>query len=130
MRETGIVEKIKDSKMIIKIEGEGAGSCEKCGIKGICSSQAEKRFIELTARAGFEEGAKVCVEINEGYSIFIAFLLFIAPLLVFLGAFVLLRLFISEGLSIASGLAAGALYFFIISRLEKRLVKKVNITRL
>ncbi len=133
MTETGVVIGRKERSVLIRMDTEGRGACEKCGIRGICSPGGRERVLELPASGHYAEGDKVSVEIREGRSILLAFLLFIVPLIVILGVYLASGAVIPgvrEGFRILFSLTAAVLYFIGMAFLQGRLLQGVRIRKL
>lgn len=131
MLEYGVIEEIKSGKLVIRMETEGAGGCEKCQMNGICIPNKSKRVLELTPSPDILSRAKpdmrVKIELGEGRSVFFSFLLFIVPLVLIIGSIFILSKLMHEMAATGIGIGIASLYFLLIKGLERVFLKRVKI---
>lgn len=128
MKKKGKIVNINGRNIKILLIEDNSISCKGCRFNGICNVNDGGRFIELKSDKNLKVGDMVQLELAEGRSIFLAFLLFIMPLLVIVTTFTgLSKTTLGELPSILIALAAGSAYFAIILLLEKWLLKKTRV---
>lgn len=120
MKQIGIVEKIEDGMLRVRIKratacGENCASCS-----GNC--KATDQVVTAVNKAGAKVGDNVLLEMNSKNVLLAAFLVYILPLLVLFCVYaVVYAMTKSEGMSTLAGIFAMLFIFFFVRILDRRL---------
>ena len=125
MQQKAIVMSIKGNTAVVK--AERASMCDGCHKKGCadgCSMYSifggDKNFSAVADNSfGAEIGRAVVVETSDGNVLLSAFIVFLLPLILAFGVHFVSRNFLTEEQSIIVALAVFALYFTVLSIVEK-----------
>lgn len=125
MQQTATVMSKKGNTAVVK--AERASMCDGCHKKGCadgCSMYSifggDKNFSAVADNSfGAEVGKRVIVETSDGNVLFSAFIVFLLPLILAFGIYFTLGSFFTEEQSIIVALAVFAVYFVILSVVEK-----------
>lgn len=129
MQESGTIVKNENGRVVIQMDGPDGAGCASCGARHACSPGKGARFVELPSIIDLQPGSRVRLEISEGRSIGLAFLLFILPLLVIIGGYLLYdHLGWREVSAIAASLGSGVAVFLLVLKLEDRLLSQARVT--
>jgi len=126
MYEKAVVLENKNGVLKVKILEKNALLCEKCSVRGLCIQKEGERIINLITKKEIKEGDIIYIKNNEAISILNAFLVFIFPLFLLIFGILLLPNFFKKVHSYLITFLIVTFYFFILSRIEKKLVSRVE----
>ena len=117
MKETGRVIAREGDR--IKVELPTGTACRSCGASFFCRGRGEFRHVWAKDSTGAQIGDTVTLELSEGRSILLSFLLFIVPLLLLALVYgTLVALLDSELWSIIPALLVALGYFLVLRRTQ------------
>ena len=126
VEDSGIVTEVNGD--IVKVEIVRGGGCKSCTMRGFCFSKNTPSQFVLTSSLPMKPGDKVQLNIAAGGRIMASLLLFGLPLVFLFGGFLIAAVWLIELGSIAVAFAAMSLSFLLLSSLDKKLGKKLNIS--
>jgi positive regulator of sigma E activity len=114
----------------VLVEMIRSGSCESCGLSGLCHGQDRSITHKIQTKSHFEIGDQVRVELAPSVRIKSSLLVFIFPILSLLLFFILARyaLQLSEPISILISFAGLILSGVIIYLIDKKMADAINFT--
>jgi positive regulator of sigma E activity len=113
MKETGKVVERKGDR--IKVELPTRTACHTCSAGLFCRPRGDSRHVWVKDSSGARVGDTVDLELSEGRSILLSFLLFIVPLLLLVIVYGTLKLLLgSELWAIIPALAVAVVYFLLL----------------
>lgn len=129
MEKTGIVKESKKGEILVEIF-DNTGDCMGCRLHAVCKPGSSGGIVRLPCDEIYRPGDRVVVEIPEGRTIGISFLLFILPLLVLTAAyFVCHALKLADPVAVLIALGFGAASFLSVVLLDKRFMRRAVIRR-
>ncbi|MDD4310581.1 MAG: SoxR reducing system RseC family protein [Candidatus Cloacimonetes bacterium] len=126
IEDSGIVTAVNGNQ--VKVEIVRGGGCKSCTMRGFCFSKNTPSEFDLTSNLPLQVGDKVQLNISAGGRIMASLLLFGMPLVFLFGGFLIAAVWLVELGSIAVAFAAMAASFLLLSSLDKKLGKKLNIS--
>ena len=124
MKQIGIIIQADTQTAVVQIKratacGENCGNCSGC--------ETTLQRVEVSNPIGAEVGQVVCIEMDDRYILFAAFIVYIIPLIMlFLGYGIGYFMWYKESLAIISGLLLMILSFLILKRLDGRLKRSLK----
>ncbi len=130
MRQKATVVSTDGKKAVVKVER--ASMCDGCHKKGCadgCSMYSifggDKNFSAVADNSfGATEGSVVFIETSDNKVLLSAFVVFMLPLILSFGCYFIIKNFFTEEQSLIIALSLFALYFVILSIVEKAKKKK------
>ena len=126
---------IEDTARVISVENNqisfemiNNGSCESCGLHGVCGTNDRSIVHEAYSDLDIEKGDIIKVYLSAGVKILSAFILFLIPILTMIAFYLLGKLVInlSEDMSILLSVFGLLFSGFFIFMIDKKFAKKIH----
>lgn len=128
----GIVRSVENGLLTVTVLEDNSTECAGCKLKGFCKpGNKSDKILTIRSMDAFTQGDRIILEVGEGRSIWISFLLYFVPLLVMAGAYALFffTLKLNEMLSILFSVLSAIAYFAAMLMIEKHLIQSIDIRR-